>query len=37
MDDVTIARVIHILAVLHWIGGLWLVTFVLLPAVGRMA
>ncbi|WP_372014453.1 hypothetical protein [Tistrella mobilis] len=37
MDDVTIARVIHVLAVLHWIGGLWLVTLVLLPAVGRMA
>jgi uncharacterized membrane protein len=32
MDDVTIARAVHILAVVHWIGGLWFVTSVILPA-----
>lgn len=31
MDDVTIARAVHILAVVHWIGGLWFVTSVVLP------
>lgn len=33
MDDVTLARVIHILAILFWIGGVAMVTTVLLPAV----
>lgn len=33
MDDLVIARVIHVLAVVHWIGGVVMVTFVLLPAV----
>lgn len=32
MDDVTIARAVHILAVVHWIGGLWFVTSIILPA-----
>ena len=32
MDDVTIARAVHVLAVVHWIGGLWFVTSVILPA-----
>lgn len=32
MDDVAIARAVHILAVVHWIGGLWFVTLVILPA-----
>jgi uncharacterized membrane protein len=31
MDDVTVARAIHVLAVLHWIGGLAFVTLVVLP------
>ena len=33
MDDITIARVIHILAIIFWIGGVAMVTTVLLPAV----
>jgi uncharacterized membrane protein len=32
MDDVTLARAIHVLAVIHWIGGVSLVTLVLIPA-----
>jgi uncharacterized membrane protein len=35
MDDVTIARALHVLAVLHWIGGVSLVTLVLLPGITR--
>ncbi|MBS0523760.1 MAG: hypothetical protein JSS04_09000 [Proteobacteria bacterium] len=37
MDDVTIARAIHVLAVVHWIGGVIFVTTVILPAVSRIA
>ncbi|MFD0391510.1 hypothetical protein P7L64_02775 (plasmid) [Tistrella bauzanensis] len=37
MDDMMLARAIHVLAIVHWIGGLTLVTLVLLPAVARMA
>lgn len=33
MDDVTIALAIHVLAVVVWIGGVAMVTTVLLPAV----
>jgi len=33
MDDVTIARALHVLAVVLWIGGVAFVTTVLLPAV----
>jgi uncharacterized membrane protein len=33
MDDVTIALAIHVLAVVLWIGGVAMVTTVLLPAV----
>ena len=33
MDDVALARVIHVLGVVIWIGGVALVTTVLLPAV----
>ena len=33
MDDVTIARALHVLSVVRWIGGVALVTTVLLPAV----
>jgi uncharacterized membrane protein len=36
MDDVTLARVIHILAIVFWIGGVAMVTTVLLPAVRRL-
>lgn len=33
MDDVTIARAIHVLAVIHWMGGVAFVTAIVLPAV----
>ena len=33
MDDVTLARALHVLAVVLWIGGVTFVTTVLLPAV----
>lgn len=35
MANVTIALAIHVLAVVLWIGGVAMVTTVLLPAVGR--
>ena len=31
MDDTTIARALHVLGVIHWIGGLAMVTLVVLP------
>lgn len=31
MDDVTLARALHVLAVVHWIGGVSFVTLVVLP------
>lgn len=37
MDDLTIARAIHVLAVVHWIGGVAIVTAVILPAIRRFA
>lgn len=37
MDDITIARALHVLAVVHWIGGVAIVTTVILPAVRRLA
>ncbi|MGE5150027.1 MAG: hypothetical protein ACM3II_07905, partial [Rhodospirillaceae bacterium] len=37
MDDVTVARAIHVLAVVHWIGGVVFVTAVVLPAISAMA
>lgn len=37
MDDLTIARAIHVLAIVHWIGGLAFVTAVVLPAVFRLS
>ena len=33
MDDVTLARALHVIAVVHWMGGVALVTLVVLPAV----
>ncbi len=36
MDDVAIARALHVLAVVLWIGGVGLVTTVLLPALRRV-
>jgi len=35
MDDVAIARALHVLAVIIWIGGLSLITSVVLPLVRR--
>src|SRR6266511_825788 len=35
MDDVTLARAIHVIAVVFWIGGVAMVTTMLLPAVRR--
>lgn len=37
MDDVTLARALHVLGVVHWIGGVAMVTLVILPAVARLA
>jgi len=37
VDDLTIARAIHLLAIVHWIGGLAFVTAVLLPAIGSVS
>jgi uncharacterized membrane protein len=35
MDDVALARALHVLGVVIWIGGVAMVTMVLLPAVQR--
>jgi uncharacterized membrane protein len=35
MDDVVIARALHILGVVIWVGGVAMVTMVVLPAVRR--
>jgi uncharacterized membrane protein len=35
MDDVVIARALHVLAVVIWIGGVAMVTLVVLPALRR--
>lgn len=35
MLDVTLARALHVLAVVHWIGGVSLVTLAILPAIRR--
>lgn len=37
LDDLALARAIHVLAVVHWIGGVSLVTLVILPAVTRLS
>ena len=36
MDDVTIARALHVVAVILWIGGVGFVTTVLLPSLRRL-
>ncbi len=33
MDDIIIARAVHVLAVLFWIGGVGFVTLVLMPSI----
>jgi len=37
MDDVGLARALHVLAVVVWIGGVAMVTSVILPAARRLA
>jgi uncharacterized membrane protein len=37
LDDLAIARVLHIVALIHWIGGVALVTTVILPAVAHFS
>ncbi len=37
MDYITLARVIHVLAVIVWIGGVAMVTTVIIPAIKKMA
>jgi len=37
MNDVIVARILHVLAVVIWIGGVSMVTTVVLPAVRRRA
>jgi len=36
VDDVALARALHVLAIVLWIGGVGLVTTVLLPALRRL-
>ncbi len=33
IDDLALARAIHVLALVHWIGGLAVVTTIVLPHV----
>lgn len=35
MDDLTLARALHVVAVVHWIGGVSMVTLVLLPSLAH--
>ena len=37
MEDLAIARAIHVVAILHWIGGLAFVTMVVLPSIAAMS
>jgi uncharacterized membrane protein len=37
MDDVTVARAIHVLSIVHWMGGVAFVTLVVLPVARRAA
>jgi uncharacterized membrane protein len=36
MDELSLARALHVLAVVHWIGGVTMVTVVVLPGIARM-
>ena len=36
MDELVLARVLHVLGVVLWIGGVAMVTFVLLPSLAKM-
>ena len=35
IDDFTFARVLHVVSIVGWIGGVWFVTFVIMPAIAR--
>lgn len=35
IDDFTLARVVHVVSIVGWIGGVWFVTFVVMPAIAR--
>jgi uncharacterized membrane protein len=35
MDSITIARALHVIPIVHWIGGVTMVTLVLLPGIMR--
>jgi len=37
MDALTVARALHVLAIVHWIGGVTMVTLVLLPGLMQNA
>ena len=37
VDVITIARALHVAAIVHWIGGVAMVTLVILPAIRRNA
>ena len=37
IDDLTLARAIHVLALVHWIGGVAIVTTIVLPGVRRLS
>lgn len=36
MENITIARIVHIIAVILWIGGVSMVTTVLIPAIKKI-
>ena len=36
IDDLALARAIHVLALVHWIGGLAIVTTIVLPDARRL-
>lgn len=35
IDDLTLARIVHVIAIVGWIGGVWFVTLVIMPAINR--
>jgi uncharacterized membrane protein len=35
MESITIARALHVIAIVQWIGGVTMVTLVLLPGILR--
>lgn len=35
LDLLTFARCLHVVAIVGWIGGVWFVTFVAIPAIAR--